>query len=136
MKKEKSPTGFTLIEALLAIFVFMVGVAAILQIFPLSLNLNSVNEKQTQAVFLAQAKIEEIKSQSYWGIAVGVLNEAKLASPFDKFSRKTTVSFVTSDLTATTSDTGLKEIDVQVSWQSLLSLSGKKVVFKTLIARK
>lgn len=128
--------GFTLIEALIAIFVLTVGIVAILQVFPLALNLGSFSEKQTQAVFLAQAKIEEIKSRSYSSISVGVLNETTLISPFDKFSRQTTVRFVDSDLAATTSDSGLKEIDVQVSWQSFLSLSGKKVAFKTLIARK
>ncbi|PIV14072.1 hypothetical protein COS44_01000 [bacterium (Candidatus Gribaldobacteria) CG03_land_8_20_14_0_80_36_40] len=131
-----SNAGFTLLEAMIAISILVIGIVAVLQIFPLALNIEKLNQMETQAVFLAQEKIEEKASRSYQDIQVTTETENSLPSPFERFSRETKVIYVDSDLATTTSDLGLKKIEVTVQWQSPLRLGEKSVNLITLIAEK
>jgi len=131
-----SNAGFTLLEAMIAISILVIGIVAVLQIFPLALNIEKLNQMETQADFLAQEKIEEKASRSYQDIQVTTETENSLPSPFERFSRETKVIYVDSDLATTTSDLGLKKIEVTVQWQSPLRLGEKSVNLITLIAEK
>ena len=131
-----SNAGFTILEAMIAISILVIGIVAVLQIFPLALNIEKLNQMETQAVFLAQEKIEEKASWSYQDIQVTTETEDSLPSPFERFSRETKVIYLDSDLATTTSDLGLKKIEVTVQWQSPLRLGEKSVNLITLIAEK
>ncbi|MDR2140407.1 MAG: hypothetical protein LBR11_01195 [Deltaproteobacteria bacterium] len=55
-------SGFTLLETLFALLVILLGFLAALSMNSVALRSGVVNETQFQAVFLADSKIEEIKS--------------------------------------------------------------------------
>lgn len=131
-----SNIGFTFLEVIIAISILTIGIVATLQVFPLALNIEKLNQMETQAVFLAQEKIEEKISQAYQDIQIVTETEDSLLSPYERFSRETEIIYVDSDLIATTSDLGLKKIEVTIRWQSPLRLREKSVNLITLIAEK
>ena len=133
---SESGAGFTFLEVIVAISILAIGIVAILQIFPLALNIEKLNQMETQAVFLAQEKVEEEKSKAYQDIQIATEIEDSLPSPFEKFSRETRITYVDSDLVATTSDLGLKKIEVEVRWQSPLKLREDKVNISGLVAER
>jgi len=131
-----SNVGFTFLEVIIAISVLIIGILAVLQVFPLALNIEKLNQMETQAIFLAQDKIEEKISRAYQNIQVITEIEDSLPSPFERFSRETKIIYVDSDLATTTLDLGLKKIEVTVQWKSSLRLREKSVNLITLIAEK
>ena len=137
-RKKQHPLykGFTLIEVMIAILILLDGVLVVLQLFPLGYGVEQANQMKNQAVFLCQEKIETMISEPYKDIAVGTIDENPMASPFQRFERETKVSYVDSNLNESTSDIGLKKIEVTVSWQSPLRVERKNVQFVTLIAER
>ena len=131
-----SNIGFTFLEVIIAISVLIIGILAVLQVFPLALNIEKLNQMETQAVFLAQEKIEEKISRAYQDIEIITETEDSFSPPFEKFSRETKIIYVDSDLATTTLDSGLKKIEVVVQWRSPLRLREKSVNLITLIAEK
>ena len=129
-------TGFTFLEVIIAISVLIIGILAVLQVFPLALNIEKLNQMETQAVFLAQEKIEEKISRTYQDVQITTEIEDSLPSPFERFSRETKIVYVDSDLADATLDLGLKKIEVTVQWQFPLRLREKSVNLITLIAEK
>ncbi len=130
----KNKKGFTITEAMVAVFVLMLGIVAVLHLFPLSLQTRKFSEMKTVASQLAQAKIEELSANSYDDISVGTTTEVQLDSPFEGYSRQLVVNYVDSNLQNSASDTGLKKIEVTVSWSSSLSISQKNVRVINLVA--
>ena len=114
-----SPSGISLIEILIALAVLIVGAICIITFFPLGLESVKRSEHETIAVNLAQAKIEEIISTSYFDVSTGEIAEPSLSSidsDFSGYSRTTLTYFVDSDLNISEQDLGLKKVDVTVSW--------------------
>lgn len=136
MKKRCSQKGFTLIEAMVAIFVLTVGITAVLQIFPVGLGTEKSNQLKSQAMELAQAKTEALYSQSYDDTVVGDFLEANLEPPFENFSRQTKITYVNSNLEEAGVDQGLKKIEVKVWWQAGLLFTPREVKIVTLVAKK
>lgn len=128
--------GFTLLEAIIAILILTVGLVAILQVFPIGFGMEISNRRETLGTMLGQEKIEEINSKSYRDIEVITQIEDPLPSPFEKFSRETKVNYVDANLQTTTTDTGLKKIEVKVSWDSPLWLEKESVKIITLITER
>lgn len=129
--------GFTFIETMLAVVVLTIGIIVVVQTFSLALNIERYNQMETQAVFLAQSKIEEQASQTYQNIdCCGVYSEDNLEAPFDNFSRLTTVYYLDEYLATTTMDTGLKKIKVMVTWPSFLKIRKNEVVLTSLSAKR
>jgi len=119
---KKSGAGFTFLEAMIAIAVLLTGIVAILQVFPLAFSIERSNQMKTKAAMLVQEKIEEVNSQAYQNISIGNEIEDPLPSPFEKFSRETTISYVDSELQDSVNDVGLKKIEIIISWESFLKL--------------
>lgn len=134
--KIKNKKGFTIIEAMVAVFVLTLGIVAILTLFPLSLQTRKFSEMKTVASQLAQAKMEEIIANSYNDISVGTTTESQVNSPFESYSRQLVVNYVDSALENSVSNTGLKKIEVVVSWSSSLAISEKNVSIISLIAER
>ena len=129
-------SGFTLIEILLTITFLFIGLLALLQIFPLAFGLERINQIRTQAVLLAQEKMETVNSQGYQAALTGDVFEPNLPSPFEFFSRRTIISYVDGNLEEALADLGLKKIEVVVSWQSALPLVPKEFRIISLMVAK
>ena len=115
--------GFSFLEAIISIAVLIIGIVAVLQIFPIAFSVEQESKMETQAIFLAQEKIEALNQLAFESIVVGVETESVLESPFEKFSRETTVIFVNSELEESMQETDLKKIITNVNWKSLLKIS-------------
>lgn len=127
--------GFTIIEALIAITVLIVGIVAVLYMFPISIQIENYSQQISTALQLSQEKIEEETSKYYTNILVGTTTENQLPAPFERYSRQTVVNYVDSNFQATSTDTGLKKMKVKVSFETPLGLE-KKVEILTLIAKR
>ena len=128
--------GFTFIEALVAMFVLVSGLLIFLQVFPLSYSVEKANEMKTQAIFLAQEKVEELLATAYQDIPIGDFSEAPLPLPFNLFSRQTEINYVNSNLENSGVDVGLKKVRVVVFWQAAIAISPKQVEIITLITNR
>ena len=119
MRDKKA--GFTLLEILIAVTLFSVGVIVIVWLFSSALVGTVDAENTTIAMNLAQRKMEEIENLAYADIA----DEAKAAvSGFSGFQR---------DVAVTAPETDLKQVIVTVYW----TLSGNEisVPLQTYISR-
>ena len=131
----QSGGGFTLIEAIIAIFVITVGIVAVLQLFPVSLQQRKMAEMTTIASQLGQEKMEEIISKSYSDISSETTTG--LTSPFQAYSRKVEVTYFDPNTNlATSSDTGIKKIEVIIYWKSPLGVTEKNFKIATLTSKR
>lgn len=128
--------GVSFLEAIVAIFIFTVGFVGLLQVFIFSFGVEISNQRQSQATFLAEEKIENLLALPYEDVTTGFFLENTLPDPSEKFSRKTTIIFLDNALQQSLVDNGLKKITVEVSWNSLLSASPKIFQLSTIIVRK
>lgn len=135
LQKEKE-RAFTILEAIVALAVLAFAIVWVLQVFPTASMLEKMSQRRTQAVLLAQEKTEELISKAYQSVAVGIVVEDPVSSPFEKFKRTTEVVFVDVDLQEASSDYGLKKIAVTVSWPAVLHSLEKTVKITSLIADK
>ena len=73
MKTEKptNQAGFTLIEAMIAMFILTVSLLALAQLMLVSLDKTQFANFDTKAVNLAQAKLEELRTAFGWQIESG-----------------------------------------------------------------
>lgn len=137
--KIENLKGFTVIEIIVAIFILIIGIVAVLQMFPLGIQTERTARMATVAGQLGQAKIEEIISKSYDEISVGVEEEDYGSIPdFNSYKRKTEVNFFDPDNPSIPpgSDLGIKKIKVTVFWKSPPGVSEKSIKIATLIAER
>jgi len=84
----KDESGLTLIEILVAMAIIMVGLAAVMQAFPLGTQGTETGRRGSTAAFLAEQKIEEIRA---WSLApspkgfdnMPICNPCIFAGPFN-----------------------------------------------------
>lgn len=99
--------GFTLLEVLIAIVIFTVGIVTIVGLFSTGLVGSTDAENTTIAMNLAQRRMEEIRNLDF---DTGIVNENKAeVSGFSGFQRKVAV---------TEPQTDLKQVTVTVYWTS------------------
>lgn len=111
--------AFSLIEVLVAMTVFAIGILSVVQIVPMHRKLARNSEKATVATFLAQEIIEEIFSLAYSDIAVGDFEARSPVEPsgdFAQFERRTEVEYTDGDFNQSANDVGLKKITATVYW--------------------
>ena len=133
---KQKQEGFSLIEVLVSIFIVAIGILAIIQLFPLGMNINSSSERLSVASSLAQTKIEELLSESYNDLPVGTA-EARhfLSAPYSIYERQTTINYLGANLAPSSTDQGLKKIVVTVYYPSILqSESSQSFVLTTLVS--
>lgn len=78
--------GYTLIEIMMAIVIFTVGIISIMALFPASVRDTRRARVMTQAVFLCQGKTEEILSMPGTKIPDEVAKTGKFTPDFPDFS--------------------------------------------------
>lgn len=118
---QRNPNGgFTLVEVMIAIVVFSVGLLAIAQTLVVVINTNLTARQITSATILAQAALEDIHRRGYVAADPVTTTDDYGSMPnFEAYKRVTTIS---SDAPAI----GMKTAIVTVSWkggQRSLSLS-------------
>lgn len=124
LKTQNLSWGFTLVEGLVAATVLLVGILGIIQLFPAGFKATKISKEETIATNIAQAKMEEIISQTYPDIE----SEAQThynpdpTSPFYNYLTQVDVVYVDSNLNQLGTDTGLKQITVTVTWPTNQSL--------------
>lgn len=139
--KIKTTAGFSVLEALTAVAILILGILTIIKIFPLALMTGAAAKQTTIAANLAQAKAEELVYLDYGNISVGAI-EAKHRLALDpndslyQYQRETTIAYLDSNLNPTGIDTGLKKIMITVFWNSAVSRSEKTFNLETLISQK
>jgi len=111
---KSSYGGFTFIEILVALAIVSISMLALLRLNILSINLADIAEKTTQAVMLANEKIEEIK-------AGDVIKPQSISgtSKRDNITLywRSRVEQISALPISGTEVTGLKKISVDVSWK-------------------
>ena len=132
----KSNSGFTLIETLIALAILMIAVLSIVQLFPLGLKASYQAKNLSLATNLAQAKLEELISDNYDNLAVGITTEDTLSSidsDFSTFIRVTEINYVDGNLNSSIQDLGLKKVVVYVSWPNSFTGDRSTTSLVTLI---
>jgi len=115
--------GFTILETMVAVLILTIGIIAVLQVFPLCINIQKSNEMENQAIFLAQEKMEQEIFKTYESIQVGTTLESPMSSPYERFSRETKITYLNSDLEEVELGMALKKIEITVQWNSPLKLA-------------
>jgi type IV pilus assembly protein PilV len=65
MKSRNSERGFTLVEVLVAMLVFTVGIVALAQLMAVSVYMQAHGRNQTSAVRLAQDRLDQLMSLNF-----------------------------------------------------------------------
>jgi len=81
LSKSSTSSGVTLIELMVALFVFAIGMLAVTAMCLMSIHGNSLVNRMTQANFLAQSKMEELLSER--DMAALVVGNYSDATPLD-----------------------------------------------------
>ncbi|MBI4812036.1 prepilin-type N-terminal cleavage/methylation domain-containing protein [Candidatus Falkowbacteria bacterium] len=133
--------GFSLIEIIVAFTILSATFIAMASSFPFGLMINKRAEDNSIASYLAQNKIEELISGGYDNIALGII-EAKHRLSSDTadylyyYQRETIVNYVDSNLTATSTDVGLKKISTNVYYTNAVSKTENIHNISTLISQR
>lgn len=117
----KNKKGLSIIEVMIAFLIVGGVLFAIIQIFPIGLRSSTIAHHNTVAVFLAQAKMEEIVKQLYDDIPTGTVSENSLADIHDDFagySRTTVISYTDDNLNPSITDLGQKKIEITLAWNT------------------
>ncbi len=109
LKKKKS-NGFSLIEVMIAILVFSVGLLGVAQIMIIVINSNVFARNLTTATALAQDRLENIYRLGYVNANTSTGTEEYGSIPnFTPYKRVTSVFFDSPDV-------GMKTATITVSW--------------------
>ena len=126
--------GFTLIELLIAIILVGGGLMVLMQLMGVAIFADSDLEYSLIALNLANEKLEELKDDGYShaNLNTGTHTESSI-SGFDSIDqRQWTVGYVDANLDSSVSDTGLKDVTVEVQWTQ--KGGTQSVAAETLIA--
>ena len=137
--------GFTIIEILVGIFILVIGITAVLNIFPLGLKMAKASQMASIATQLGQAKVEEAASDLYNNLVVGsTVEDYGSITSFESYKRETSINCVdNSGLTEVACDYDLvndpdpmKKIEVTVFWRSSLLATEQSINLVSLIAKR
>lgn len=132
--------GFTLIESTVATVILIIGMFAVMQFFPLSLEITGNSNNRTVATNLSQSKIEEIRSLSYDSIGTGTIETKQRISSdptsyLYNYQRETIVELVDADFDTSETDVGIKKIIVTTYWQSPITKDEKTFSINSIVAK-
>jgi len=137
--------GFTIIEVIVAVFILAVGIVAVLNMFPLGIQMARSSQMASVAVHLGQEKIEEMLSDTYNNLIEGTATEEYGSIPgFEGHKRKTNINCVnyenllevSCDYDLTNDPEPLKKIEVEVFWRSSLVAAEKSINLVGLITKR
>ncbi len=110
--------GFTLIEMLIAIILAATGLMVLMQLMGVAIFADSNLEYSLIALNLANEKLEELKDDGYShaNLNTGTHTESSINGFDFADQRQWTVNYVDANLSTSVSDTGLKDVTVEVQW--------------------
>jgi Tfp pilus assembly protein PilV len=114
----RSSSGFSLLEAMIALFILTISLLALAQLMIVSLDKTQFSSYDTKAINLAQAKVEELRNLFGWQISSGQV--AADLTPGSHGPEEVTIQPPTATLQGQRS--------FQVSWQVTDLPSGRKSV--------
>jgi len=119
--KNKMKKAFTMVEILVALGVFAIGVLGIFVFFATSAQIGRLASNTSIATNLASGIIEEEFSKSYDELNPGTGDRTHISpdqsNPFYKFEKQETVTWIDIDLNTSATDEGLKKIEIFVYWK-------------------
>ena len=135
---SKISRAFTLVETLIAIGVFGIGVLAIVSFYAYSSKTVQLARQITIATNLDQSLIEAELALPYDSlIATQGIKEAYSTdtnSPYRDYQKKITINYIDANLNISATDLGLKKIDCFIYWQS--GLGEKSIALSTIATKK
>ncbi len=123
MSKNRHFSGFTLVEVLISLTVFTVGILAIYTISSQAKLLSRTSGIRTKAALLAQEGIELAVAEGYTALPTDApfLEEDSLVDlgpSFAPFSRTVTAEYIDANLNTAGTDTGMKLITSTITWSA------------------
>lgn len=140
----KYKNGLTFIETIISVFIISLSVATVLAVFPIGIKIISFSQMETVAIQLAQARIEEKISKSYYENPVETIVENYgTIDGFGNYKIETKTNFVYVDQSGninpdqtSQSDTNIKRIKITVFWRSPWDGKEKKIETSTLKSKQ
>lgn len=113
--KRSAEAGFTLIEVLIGVSIFAIGMLAVARMQMLTVRNTAVGNMTSQATMLANQKMEEVKTTAFDDL---VLNEVENnldaeGDPGGIYNRTTTITVPPAPLTD-----HARQVQVQVQWNA------------------
>ena len=113
--------GFTLLEVIVAMAVFVTGMLSIVTLASKSNLVGQTSAVKTKGALLAQEGIEAAVAEGYTSLSVETpfLDEADLSflgASYSPYSRIVKVSYVDENMTVVGTDNGLKLVTATVFW--------------------
>jgi prepilin-type N-terminal cleavage/methylation domain-containing protein len=104
------PEGFTLVEVLVAIFIFLASVAGLAAVTTTVINGNAISRQMTTATSLAQEKLEVLKREGFAHADLTAGNHADSGNPINAIYNRSWA------VTANTPATGISTVTMTVAW--------------------
>jgi type IV pilus assembly protein PilV len=113
--RNMKQSGFSLVELIVGLAILTVGLLAVAGMQGVAVEGNAASKNLTSAVFLAEAKLNELKAGGYSSLAGGTVNDQnnpvnEQGQPGGIFRRSWTIS---------NHGANMKRITVAVSWKDL-----------------
>lgn len=130
--------GFTLVEIIIAISVFSIGILGAMSMFSYGVKAMKYSQSAISASQLIKEKVEDTISVNYDDVSTGTFIEDPLSVPFSGFRRQTEITYVdpSSALQEVSTDNGVKKIEVTVFWKSMFGLTENSIKRTTLLSKK
>lgn len=107
MNFPKTTAGFTLIEILIALVIFSIGILAFASLTVTSTRTGSYGGRMTEAVTFAQDKLEELKTNSWGNIVSGA----------DQKTGPTGISYARNWKVLEKETRNLKAVSITIDWK-------------------
>lgn len=128
MARAGHQTGFSLLEMLITIIVLASGLLAIGSMYGAILNANTLSKQRSEAVVLAEKKLEELRGQSYASLvsATDTVTAASSSGSSANYQRSWSVAAASGGL-------AYKDVGVTVTWTDSKNQS-QNIVLSTRIS--
>jgi len=115
LPRHSAEAGFTLIEVLIGISIFAIGILAVARMQMFTVRNTTVGNITSQATMLAHQKMEEIKTTPFADLVNEVENNIdERGNAGGIFNRTTTITTPAGGLGA-----HVRQVDVQVQWNAV-----------------
>jgi type IV pilus assembly protein PilV len=104
---QNKSAGFTLLEILIALFIFSIGILALTSLTVTATRTGSYGGRMTEAVTFAQDKLEELKANS-WG---------NIVSGEDQKTGPTGINYIRNWRVLEKETRNLKAVSVTIDWK-------------------
>jgi type IV pilus assembly protein PilV len=129
----KNDQGFTMLELLIAIAILAIGLLGLATLQSTSIQGNRDSKELTTAVFLAEKKMEEMKSAAFNAAPLNIGSSTDINNPMNGSGATGGIYYRSWNVQRYLSSNNMKQITVSVSW----TISGKShsIAFDTVVSK-